>query len=145
MKHENPELKTLISKPRTLNLNHFPKTLDHAISDPQTLNRPHTPTPTPHTAGSSYMTRDDDGNVLSTEYGLCEYADSQGIHLQVRTPRVVTPELFMLNRTAVQVPNLNPERGSRRCQSIRRWGSPEPEPGTRVQNQEMPECLKSRS
>ena len=32
------------------------------------------------------MTRDDDGNVLSTEYGLCEYADSQGIHLQVQTP-----------------------------------------------------------
>ena len=30
------------------------------------------------------MTRDDDGNLLTTEYGLCEYTDSQGIHLQVR-------------------------------------------------------------
>lgn len=27
--------------------------------------------------GSTYMTRDDDGNVLTTEYGLCEYTDSQ--------------------------------------------------------------------
>ena len=32
--------------------------------------------------GSSYMTRDDEGNLLTTEYGLCEYADSQGLHLQ---------------------------------------------------------------
>jgi len=28
------------------------------------------------------MTRDDDGNLLSTEYGFCEYLDSQGLHLQ---------------------------------------------------------------
>eukprot|EP00960_Hanusia_phi_P012704 371536-Hanusia_phi.AAC.2 len=32
--------------------------------------------------GSTYLTRDDDGNLLTTEYGLCEYSDSQALHLQ---------------------------------------------------------------
>ena len=32
--------------------------------------------------GSTYLTRDKNGNLLTTEYGLCEYADSQTLHLQ---------------------------------------------------------------
>jgi len=32
--------------------------------------------------GNTYLTRDEQGNLLTTEYGLCEYTDSQGLHLQ---------------------------------------------------------------
>ena len=32
--------------------------------------------------GSTYLTRDESGNLLTTEYGMCEYTDSQALHLQ---------------------------------------------------------------
>eukprot|EP00735_Rhodelphis_limneticus_P011681 TRINITY_DN4814_c0_g1::TRINITY_DN4814_c0_g1_i1::g.991::m.991 TRINITY_DN4814_c0_g1::TRINITY_DN4814_c0_g1_i1::g.991 ORF type:complete len:493 (+),score=115.47,sp/Q43704/MCM31_MAIZE/61.64/0.0,MCM/PF00493.18/1.8e-88,MCM_N/PF14551.1/5.5e-20,Mg_chelatase/PF01078.16/1.4e+02,Mg_chelatase/PF01078.16/8.2e-07,AAA_5/PF07728.9/5.3e+02,AAA_5/PF07728.9/0.0069,AAA_3/PF07726.6/0.0042,Sigma54_activat/PF00158.21/0.013,AAA/PF00004.24/5.5e+03,AAA/PF00004.24/0.2 TRINITY_DN4814_c0_g1_i1:57-1481(+) len=41
----------------------------------------------------SYPTRDDDGNVLITEYGLCEYKNHQVISLQERTDRAPPGQL----------------------------------------------------
>ena len=35
--------------------------------------------------GSAYPTKDDEGHVLTTEYGLCVYKDHQVIVIQVRS------------------------------------------------------------
>jgi hypothetical protein len=47
------------------------------------LNHAHAPAPAPAPApGASYPTRDTEGHLLVTEYGLCRYRDNQMITMQ---------------------------------------------------------------
>ena len=42
--------------------------------------------------GSAYPTKDDEGNPLTTEFGLCVYKDHQVLVLQVRLPGMTGAE-----------------------------------------------------
>jgi len=75
--------KTSLKRPKLVKSVHFCEKTQHFSSREYRDATSHEGLPT----GAAYPTRDDENNLLTTEFGLCTYRDHQVITLQARAPR----------------------------------------------------------
>lgn len=85
--------KTSLKRPKLVRSAHYCEKTSHFSSREYRDATSHEGLPT----GAAYPTRDDEGRLLTTEFGLCLYKDHQVVTLQARPPNRISGALQIMS------------------------------------------------